>query len=120
MIKILLIFIFIVKDNFPESVQSFEKISKEIQEKCTCKTCKLKGATFNEIRVRLYDLGKLNFVNINSDTLFTVENYELETGNYYGQIWTSKGTLKYIFNGGNFGIENEKLFTKYTIDLINK
>lgn len=70
--------------------------------------------------MKLYSIGKLKFLNLKSDTFFTAESYELETGEYYGQIWTSRGRVLYSYRAGKFIYLDKNVFTNYETNLISK
>ncbi len=118
--KIILIFILLTAILNLEIGQTFEHISKKIQNKCNCESCKINGSTFHDIRMKLYSIGKLKFLNLKSDTFFTAESYELETGEYYGQIWTSRGRVLYSYRAGKFIYLDKNVFTNYETNLISK
>jgi hypothetical protein len=105
--------------SFSENVP-FENISRQIQEKCKCKNCISKKPTFHDLRMKLYYADKLNFIHSDFDTLFILSSYEIESGTYFEQIWMQGRTLKYAYNRGKFNFEFEKLYTDYTIELINR
>ncbi|WP_440196672.1 hypothetical protein [Anaerocolumna jejuensis] len=77
-----------------------------------------KGTTFHELRTRLYNEGKLNFLESDFDTLYILENYEVETGTYISRIWNKRGGVSYVYNRNSFSSDREKLFTDYTVQLV--
>ncbi len=98
--------------------QSFKSISKEIC-KCEFRTGlkKAKKDTFYTIREKLYSLEKLDFI-AKSDTLFLIESYSFENGDYYGLIWNTLDKLGYVYNNGIFRFDVDKVYTDYTSKLV--
>jgi len=75
---------------------------------------------FHDLWIKLYNDGKLDFLNKGFDTLYLLESYDVESGSYLGTIWNGKGTLNYSYNRGTFKVEPQHPFTAYTIQLIEK
>ena len=73
---------------------------------------------FHEIRIKLSELGKLNFYNSSCDTLFLLESYDIENANFYGKIWNNEGFVAYTYNNGNFNFDKVGAYTQYTCKLI--
>lgn len=101
--------------------QSFTQLSKKLQQKSSKARVKPTTITFHDLRVKLFDSGKLNFVNFMEDTIYILEAYDVQSGSYHGRLWNRSGYIQYIYyykTGFNF---NEKtMFTKFTIDLIQR
>ena len=104
---------------FPCASQNFISISKQVEKKCIGKS-NWKGQSFHDLRTRLYNEGRLGFVSSDFDTLYILESYEIESGSYTGKIWNRKGDLNYIYNKNSFQFDQQKLFTDYTIQLIQR
>lgn len=102
--------------------QKFVDISKKIDSQCSVRKNTWNGETFHQIRQKLFDMGKLGFININSaiDTIYLLQTYEVETGNYIGMIWNRNGQVSFVYNKGVFDFSTSKLFTKYTQQLIQQ
>ncbi|WP_332001478.1 hypothetical protein [Chitinophaga sp.] len=95
-------------------------MSKEIEKRCTGVKGKWKGTTFHELRTKLYNEGKLNFISSDFDTLYLLESYEIESGTYVSRIWNEKGSFNYTYNRNSFSFDQQKLFTDYTVQLVQK
>ncbi|MBE2230456.1 MAG: hypothetical protein IAE96_07440 [Chitinophagaceae bacterium] len=95
----------------------FVNISKKIQEECIGNT-NWTGVSFQDLRIKLYHEGKLDFLHNGFDTLYILESYEIESGGYLGRIWSSKGVLNYTYNKSGFSFDHQRLFTDYTAQLI--
>lgn len=102
------------------SQRCFVVISKEIEKKCTGGKGKWNGTSFNELRTKLYNEGRLNFINSNLDTLYLLESYEIESGTYVSRIWNKNGFLNYTYTKGNFSFDQQQLFTNFTVQLVQK
>lgn len=98
--------------------KDFISISKQIEKKCVGEKGKWKGESFHNLRTKLYNEGKLNFINSDFDTLYILEVYEIESGTYTGRIWNKKGALNFTYNKNNFSFDQQNLFTAYTIQLV--
>ncbi len=96
--------------------KGFSVISKNIERKCT--DGNWKGISFHELRTKLYNKGRLNFVSSDNDTLFVLESYEIESGTYFSRIWNAKADLNYSYNNNSFSFDQPKLFTDYTLQLV--
>ncbi|MGB4844043.1 MAG: hypothetical protein WBP16_06245 [Ferruginibacter sp.] len=71
--------------------------------------------------MELYNNDKLGFINYNQDTLYVIESYDIQDGSYRGRLWNRKGALQYeYFPKSGFNFNEDKLFTKYTIELVQK
>lgn len=103
---------------FSCTTKGFISISKQVEKKCVGEKGKWKGESFHNLRTKLYSEGKLNFINSDFDTLYLLEAYEIESGTYSGRIWNRKGALNYTCNKNIFSFDQQKLFTAYTIQLV--
>jgi hypothetical protein len=97
----------------------FIEISQEIQKKEGLKKISKKYPTFNDVRVSLYKMHKLDFLQY-ADTVYLLESYYLENAAYYDKIWTSKDTLEYKCQLKNFTYGNTMAFSQYMTGLISK
>ena len=79
-----------------------------------------KRETFFDLRKKLYNQGKLKFINLNSDTVFVIESHVTESNEYFGMIWNKTKSLSYMYYKNNFSFENKKIFTDYTVKLVQK
>lgn len=98
--------------------KGFISISKQVEKKCVGKRSKWKSESFHSLRTKLYNERKLNFINSDFDTLYILESYEIENGNYIGSIWNRRGALNYTYNKNNFSFDQQKVFTDYTVQLV--
>jgi hypothetical protein len=98
--------------------QGFNSLSKQIQIKNEVRNNTWKGETFHDVRVKLYNAHKLDFVQ-SSDTTFFVEHYDVEAARYIGSIWSSKGDINYIYSRKVFSYEEKPYFSDYVHKLIN-
>lgn len=98
--------------------QSFNSISKQISKyEFGSGLRKEKKDDFFEIRKRLNSLDKVGFTT-KSDTLFLLESYSVENGNYYGLIWNTLEKVGYIYNNKKFEFGVDEIFTNYTCKLV--
>ena len=102
------------------SGQSFLKISRSLGEKQNDKPGTLKTLTFHEIREKLIREKEAEFLNSAFDTLFLLEKHSIESGTYYGKIWTKHDSLSYAYSNNVFNFTKENLFTNYTCFLVRK
>lgn len=100
--------------------QNFIAISKKIGQNCEGNKGGSRSTTFHDIRLKLFNEGKLPFLKNGFDTLYLLESYEIESGLYAGLIWNSHGTLNYTYHKGYLGFPDQKNYTLYTIGLIEK
>ena len=102
---------------FSCSSQNFSRLSKQLDKKCVPNS---RSTTFHDIRLKLYDSGKLNFINYKQDTVFIMESHDIQ-GSYRGRIWNKNGLVQYEY-GRETGIDfkNENVFTDYTIQLVQR
>ena len=98
--------------------KGFISVSKQVEKKCVGEKGKWKAESFHSLRTKLYNEGKLNFINSDFDTLYILETYEIESGTYAGRIWNRKDALNYTYNKNSFSFNQQKLFTDYTVQLI--
>jgi hypothetical protein len=102
------------------SGQSFLKISKALSKEQRDKPGAFKKLTFHQIRERLMREMSPEFLKSEFDSLFFLEKYSLESGSYYGKIWTKRDSVSYVYSNGTFHFKNENLFTRYTSFLVSK
>ena len=102
------------------SPKGFLTISKQIELRCESKDNTWSGVSFHSLRTKLHNEGKLNFINIDLDTLYLLESYEIENGTYIGRIWNAKSSINYAYTKNNFSYNSTKLYTEYTVNLIQK
>ncbi len=95
----------------------FISASKQIDKDCNGNN-KWKGKSFHALRTQLYKEGKLGFLSSGFDTLYVLESYDIESGNYIGRLWNEKGTVSYTYHNNHFSFEQSSLFTDYTIQLV--
>lgn len=98
------------------SAQNFVATSKKVEKTCANKSV-WKGKTFHNLRTELYNDGRIAFVESMLDTLYILESYAIEAGDYTGKIWNSKGSLSYNYLKGRFNYP-DKVFTDYTVRLV--
>lgn len=96
----------------------FSHISKEVS-KYQYKThiMNKKKNKFHQLRLKLYEQNKFDFIN-KSDTLFFLESFHYETGEYYGRIWNNHNFIQYIYLNDTFNLKPNKIFTSYMIELV--
>lgn len=102
------------------SGQSFLKISKALSERQKDKPGTLKGLTFHQIREKLLRHKEAEFLKSEFDTLFLLEKHSIESGAYYGKIWTKHDSVCYSYSNDGFHFTKENLFTAYTSYLVSK
>lgn len=93
----------------------FAKLSNNIR-----KQTSEKRQLMNKIRKDLYKQQLLNFINLNSDTVYMINLWEYESGFIYGKIWNRKGNVNYAYGQSNLQIKKDNYpFKEETIELIN-
>lgn len=99
---------------------TFSKLSMKVSS-CQLKKGlkKKKSIAAHRARMELFHLGKLYFFN-KSDTLFIVENTDIQSGSFFGQIWNAHSELKFSKINTEYTFEEGRLFTGYMIMLIKK
>lgn len=100
------------------SHKGFVSVSKKIEKRCVAVKGKWKGTSFHELRTKLYNEGKLNFINADLDTLYILESYEFQSGTFISRIWNRKDALNYTYNRNTFSFDQQKFFTDYTVQLV--
>ena len=102
------------------SSQSFPQLSKQLEKSCA-RVSNSKIMTFHDIRMKLYESGKLDFINYKQDTLFILESYDIQDGSCRGRLWNRKGHIQYnYYPKSGFNFNEDKMFTKYTIELVQR
>jgi len=125
-IYILLVSIIMMLGSYSSSAQDFKQLSQQLENKCTglFKSTRSKSClfTFHNLRSKLYAAGKLDFINNNQDTLYILESYDIQGGSYRGRMWNRNGLVQYRYDyDSGFTFNNyKKMFTDYTIELIQK
>lgn len=101
-------------------VMPFEDISKNISD-CQFSN-KIKKEGFNEfhnIRLKIFSLNKLDFVD-KSDTIYFLESSDIESSEMFGQIWTNNNNLTYSYYQNQLKFDINSHFTEYTRELVSK
>lgn len=97
------------------SQSEFIKISNTIYKRAlknnTNNEFKKSARLDNEIRKEIIRKGKISFLD-NSEPLFILEGYDLETGEYYTEIWNSKGFMSYNRYKKDYKENKENLYTE--------
>jgi len=75
--------------------------------------------TYHDIRLKLYQTGKLNFLK-DADTVFMLESFSVEEATFYGKIWTANNSVQYMYRNNEFTFNTQAPFTAYMSQLINK
>lgn len=98
--------------------QPFKRVSKEISKyEYRSGMRKIKKDRFHEVRLKLGKMGKLSFA-ANSDTLFLLESYNIENGDFYGLVWNRQDSVGYVYNNGSFKFDSHNSYTNYTRQLV--
>lgn len=95
----------------------FINVSKQIDKNCSGNN-KWKGKSFHDLRTKLYKENKLGFLSLGFDTLYVLESYGIESGNYIGRLWNKNGMVSYTYHNNTFSFEQSNLFTDYTVQLV--
>jgi len=101
------------------SNQKFIVISKKIENKCE-KNKSWKGETFHDLRSKLYKEGKFDSILSKLDTLYILETYDIESGQYVCEMWNEQDTINFTYNNKQFNFDQNKYFTRYTIELTQR
>ncbi len=97
---------------------NFAKMSKEVSKKHYKAGLKSKKPDeFHKIRLLLCKQHNLDFIN-KSDTLFFLESFHYETGEYFGRIWNTKEEISFMCYNNQFQTDNQKLFSSYMITIV--
>ncbi|GAB2686214.1 hypothetical protein GCM10027037_05040 [Mucilaginibacter koreensis] len=103
---------------FIVNAQSFTKISKKISAYQLREGVRRPGKDrFNDVRLKLYELGKLSFINTAKEVFF-LESYELENETFYGLVWDKNNKVNYSYHQGIFSYTDSLRYTKYMIKLV--
>jgi hypothetical protein len=113
-----ILFIAVVVTFFSCTPKGFISISEQVEKKSIGKRDIWKGESFHDLRTKLYRDGRLNFISSDFDTLYILESYESESGTYIGRIWNKDDALNYTYNRNSFSFDQQKLFTDYTVRLV--
>jgi len=114
---ILLLITTILLESNSCSAQNFIDISRQLEKK-TSKAINTKTVSFHDLRVALLKSGWLNFIDFTKDTLYILESYDIQDGSYISRLWTRKSIIQYKYTKDGFDFNQKKLFTKFTIQLI--
>lgn len=98
--------------------QSFKAISKRIKESGT-QNASL-AVRSHKIRMELYKAGRLDFLKAGADTIWILEGLSLESGSITGRIWSHTGAASYVYLGGKFDPDTNRIFTRYERELIQQ
>ena len=101
-------------------MDSFSVMSKKMEVSCSVKNSAWKGKTFHDVRMQVFKSGRLNALIRDIDTLHALQSYDIQSGTYSVMIWTSKRSLSYTYNRGVLNYDEPNLFTKKTVELIQK
>jgi hypothetical protein len=93
------------------------RLSKQIDRKCGLNPNR-KGLTFHDLRRMLYNEGKLNLFDQKLDTLYVLQSYSIHDEIYRSIIWNRKERVQYVYGQVGFKFDQQKIFTDYTIRLI--
>lgn len=109
------IFILIVTMLFAGcKAQSFKRISKQI-ERATNQKKRLSQSHYS--RIKLFEMGKLDFINLTHDTIYLLQSSDIESGNLLCKIWNKSGGVEYSYYDQEFDL-NSRPYTRYTAQLI--
>jgi hypothetical protein len=120
--KIIILFLLVVAFSYPCNSQNmnFTDVSKAVSKKHYKAGLKSKKPDeFHKLRLLLYKQYNPEFI-IRSDTLFILESFHYETGEYFGQIWSTKGEVSYVYNNNQFNTDNQRIFSSYMTMLVEK
>ncbi|MGB4292174.1 MAG: hypothetical protein WBJ37_04735 [Bacteroidales bacterium] len=93
----------------------FAKLSNSIKKQTSEKT-----KLMNQIRKDLYKKKVLNFINLETDTVYLISLWEYESGFIYGKIWNREGNVNYSYGQSNLQIRKDNYpFKDETLELIN-
>ena len=116
--KFLIIFVLLVSISCGS--QNFSKLSKKVSTRQEDKTGTSKGYTFHQIRKKLFREKESGLLKKDFDTLYLLETFSIESGTYYGKIWSKNDSMSYSYATGKFNFINQNRFTLYTCYLVTK
>lgn len=61
---------------------------------------------------------KLDFINYQEDIIFVIQEYNIQTGEFYESIWNSKSKFEYKRKGETLEYIEDSLFPKYYYSLV--
>lgn len=110
---------FILNSYIGCSQNNLKEISEKIIECQLSNEIKKKTPTntYHEIRMDLINNEKLGFIK-SIDTIYILETYSYEIEIFYGNIWNGTSKLEYSYNKNKFDFNIGKIFSNYTIELI--
>ncbi|WP_437922099.1 hypothetical protein [Sphingobacterium sp. LRF_L2] len=108
------------------SVTDFTTFSKRIYKvQNGKKECGVHPKLSFESRKKLLD--RIDFINYSNDTVYYLESYAVETGEYYNAIWTEKGIVEFkvyqnnLEYGKNFFVQRlYKMIEEWDLSAIRK
>ncbi|RKO70756.1 hypothetical protein D7322_15925 [Sphingobacterium puteale] len=100
------------------SIKNFNTFSKQIYKAQKVeKDCGVYPKLSFESRKKVID--RIDFINYSNDTVYCLESYYTETGEYYSAIWTKKGTVEFKVYQNNLEY-GQKFFIKRLYKMIEE
>lgn len=97
---------------------NFERISKDV-DRIYRQGRQVKGPTSHDIRMEVFRSVTFPPLNLSEDTLFFLEQQNIEEGSFEGLIWNKKFRKAYRYTAGEI-TDPGRPFTKFTEALISK
>jgi hypothetical protein len=98
----------------------FKSISKEVDnvylKKSIISNPSLK---YHEVRFKAYKENRLTFFESKKDTVYFVEQFNIEENSYFGAMWNNSSIVKYEYYNDSFNYDTAP-FTRYTLMLIKR
>lgn len=93
--------------------EAFFKVSKREFKK---ERCGIYIDNFYQNKIEIID--KFGFINFETDTVFLLQKYNIQTGEFNESVWDTKSTLEYSKVRNKIDVVEKPLFPKYYYTLI--
>lgn len=109
--------LFLLLANSKGYPQSFKDISKLVM-KSSPQKLEHDAKLLHKLRMELYNLNKLSFLEKPKDTIWILESLMRQSGATLGRIWNKSGFIDYAYDGNTFDFTSYIPFTKHIVNLI--
>lgn len=108
---------FIFSCSASKKVVSNDDIFLAVKEVSVKKKCGLYPDMYYENKKRLND--KINFLNISNDTIFLIQEYDIQSGELRESIWNKISKIEYVSLRGEIRVPKIQLFDTEIYDSVN-
>ncbi|MGN6417832.1 MAG: hypothetical protein ACTHMC_10090, partial [Pseudobacter sp.] len=100
------------------SQKGFKAASKGIRDSCGKRTAKSQWA--HQLRMQLYESGKLPAIAEPSDTLYFMHTSNIQTGAYRARIWNRQAVYTYLFVNGKLNEDKSGYFSDVMMEVVRQ